>query len=222
MAETAADAEWRLYTDRMTRLGTGFSLGRSTRRCAATGRELAPGDACIAVLVDDESAAGARRLDFCPEAWERATQRPRAMIAFWRTHVSDPGRKERAQLLDDDTLRDLFEQTDPAAGMGSLEGTGDLSGAGADAGSPSGNAERRAALRYVLALMMIRRRLLIVDGSSANVMHIRARGAAKPPEGPPLVDVIDPGVDEATIISVMAELDGDGPGAGSAAAGGAA
>jgi len=55
----------------------------------------------------------------------------------------------------------------------------------------------------------MRRRLLVLESNRPGVMLVRPRGVPRPPEGPPLIEVIDPGVDESTIISVIAELEGD-------------
>lgn len=105
-------------------------------------------------------------------------------------------------LLDDAGLLDLFEQLDAPSTL---------------TASPSDNppespeqARAREAFRFILALMLVRKRILICESSQADRITVRvrqtstehARGAAPLPP----VEVIDPGMDERTLADVTARL----------------
>ncbi len=168
------------------------------------------GEQYIATLQDDGAASPPRRADYSEEAW-RSGPRPRGVLAFWRAHIHTPGQSAPKHALDDATLTDLFEQTGEAGGAFDVaDATSTPDAPSDDASSSAPDPHRHLALRFVLALLMMRRRLLILESNRPGVMLVRHRGVPKPPEGPALIEVIDPGVDESTIISVIAELEGDG------------
>jgi hypothetical protein len=108
-----------------------FEVQRCTRRCAATGRELAPGDVCYSVLAV-EGAEVVRR-DFCREAWTGA---PNSALSWWKTAVPSPTAK-KIKLAPNDVLLGLFDEL----------------------------ADRidQQDLRYVLTLLLVRRRVLRLD-----------------------------------------------------------
>lgn len=167
--------------------GTQYSITSPTRRCAATERELATGEPFVAVLAQDLELDQFVRLDYSAQAWNAGARprRPLVVLGLWRSTVPEPGAKKR-MLIDDAALLDLFEQT----GEGS---------AGAEPGEGS---RERGAFRFVLALILLRKRLLIQEGSKGRTMLVRPKGTPRPPEGPDLIEVEDPGLDEATIVRV--------------------
>ena len=130
----------------------GLVIGRSTGRCAVTDRELVPGEACFTALVrpipDPEAPASDRpvfdRLDFDPDHWEPARQSgdlDDRLLCWWRTEVPEPGGR-RNLFVDDETLVDLFARLEEEAD------------------------ESRLAFRFVLGLILLRRRKLrVVDRS---------------------------------------------------------
>lgn len=226
----------------MSRFASSYTLGRPTRRCAATSRELAVGESYIATLHDEPSPNPPRRVDYSLEAWrEVSTASTPGLLAFWKATVPDPHRKHEHVVLDDDALTDLFEQTENGSiedvaepdGSGQAAGTSGVTeavgasdasvGATSSAGSTVSTAstapaidaaliaQRRAALRFVVALLMIRRKLLVLETTRPGLMLVRHKSTPRPPEGPALIEVRDPGVDEATVISVIAELEGNAP-----------
>ena len=166
--------------------GTAYETGRPTGVCAATGRPLDVGERFVAVLVEPKAGAGGTvgghagldRLDFSVAAWDDGRRPEGEVFAFWRSVVAAPGARKR-QLVDDAALVDLFEQLD-----GATEG-------------------RKVAFRYLLALVLVRKRLLHMEGTrtrdGSSVLLVRAKGAALPPErggdGPALIEVVDPGLD---------------------------
>lgn len=167
---------------------SSYPIGRGQRTCFATGQALNPGERFIAALVE-APGGGIERRDYSLAAWESGPRpvKEGALIGFWRT-VVPPAEAGRKVMLDDETMLDLFEQT-PA------------------------DQPKRASLRFVLALMMVRRRVLLQEGVREGAMLLRRSGEPRPPEGPPLIEVRDPGLDEATVAEVVAELEGLSAGA---------
>lgn len=171
--------------------GTQYTIAAPTRRCAATGRELAVGEAFVAVLAQSRENEEFVRLDYGQEAWSSGArpERDLVVLGFWRGVMSEPGAK-RKLLIDDQSLVELFEQS------------GDESG-------EQGDSAERAAFRYVLALILLRKRLIVQEGSKGKggrTMLVRVRGVARPPEGPAYLEVADPGLDEAAIVRVTERL----------------
>src|SRR4051812_41973872 len=79
-----------------------YQIQASSRRCAATGRELRPGEAYYSVLLDREGKFV--RLDYAAEAW---AGRPEEAFSFWKARV--PARAgERKLVIDDDLLLECF------------------------------------------------------------------------------------------------------------------
>ena len=141
------------------------------------------------------------------------------MFAVWRARVPMAGEKRRL-LADDDVLLEVFDQMTETVGSGS---GGQGGGGGGD-----GRAE---SFRFVLALLLVRKKLLVLERTTRDALFVRHRGVAKPPpagDGPALIEVADPGLspDDAAALAgaldvVMAEplAEGDG-GVGGEAGGG--
>lgn len=159
-----------------------YEFGRLTRQCAATGRALAPGEPYVAALFESHESEALERRDYSAEAWD-SPSRPARVFAHWRATVPAPNARPR-QLIDDDALISLFEQ---------LEAEHDA---------------KRLAFRFALALILIRKRVLIdagrrEDRAGGSVMLVRAR--ADGPEGR-VMEVADPGMNPATIAEVTDQV----------------
>ncbi|MBX3357207.1 MAG: hypothetical protein KF745_02145 [Phycisphaeraceae bacterium] len=167
----------------MTRMVRGnFQIGSNTGVCAATGSALGPGDRFVAVLLEHDETEELVRVDYSADAWDSGARPPRPDLVFatWRAVVAAPDAKRRV-LVDDAALVDLFEQL-------------------ADTTEP-----RRLAFRYVLALILIRKRLLVCEATRGSTMLVRPKGPRD--EGTPAAtEVIDPGLDDATILDVTEQL----------------
>ena len=198
---------------------TAYSIGSPTRICAASGRPLAEGERYVAVLAQPRDRDEFIRLDFAQAAWD-AGSRPgdgRAMLGHWRGTVNG-GDAKRRLFVDDDSLLELFERS----GEESAEAMPD--------GGTQADGTTRLAFRFVLALILLRKRLLIQEGSSGKggkTMLVRPKGVPKPPEGPALVEVIDPGMSDELVAKVSEQLravltDSDAPTVAGPAKGGAA
>jgi hypothetical protein len=107
-----------------------YQIQPPTRRCAATGRKLRPGEKFYTLLLDQ----GGKfiRQDYSSEAWQGP---PEGTFSFWTGRV--PAQEEnRRPRIDDDLLVDCFHR---------LEGQNDPG---------------RVNFRYVLALLLMRRKRL--------------------------------------------------------------
>ncbi|MBG81190.1 MAG: hypothetical protein CMJ39_10860 [Phycisphaerae bacterium] len=157
-----------------------YPVSKSTGRCAAREVELEPGVSCVATLSEMEGE-GLKRLDYSQEAWDEGT-RPEGLFSFWKTVVPDRDAPKN-QLVDDHVLVMIFEQL-------------------ADDDTP-----RRVALRFVLALILMRKRLLRFLGrredDAAVIWLMRPKGS--PPDAPP-VEVIDPGLGDDDVLALSEQL----------------
>lgn len=108
-----------------------FEVQRCTRRCAASDREIAPGETCYSVL--EVQGVDVVRRDYAPDAWAGA---PAAAIGWWQTTVPKPN-ANKVKLAPNDVLLALFDEL---------------------AEQPE-----RQDLRYVLTLLLVRRRVLRIE-----------------------------------------------------------
>lgn len=154
-----------------------YEVGQVGERCAVTGRSLEPGAAFIAVLVEPEPGAPLLRHDVAQEAWD-AGSRPERVFAYWRGVVGQRASSSRP-VIDGPALIELFEQLEERP------------------------EPKAAALRYVLGLVLIRKRMLVVAGSAGDgALLVRPSGA---PEAEPWT-LADPGLDEAASSAIADEL----------------
>lgn len=167
----------------MSRISTTWDIGRSSGACAATGAPLAPGAACIVALVEreDDPSAPLARLDFSEAGWD-SPARPKGVIAYWRATVPLPDEKRRG-FVDDQTLLDLFERL------------------GGD------DRPHRVRFRFVLMLLLVRKRLLRVTGTElkdgVETWSVLPKGAA---EGEVPTAVLNPRLDDETTREVTEQL----------------
>jgi hypothetical protein len=172
----------------MSRLsGDSYSISRPTGHCAHTGEPLRPGDRFVAALAERAEEEGFERLDYSAQAWD-AGARPERLFGFWRAVMPEADEKPKL-FIDDDGLLALFE---------SLLDEADDEGE---------TAAKRDAFRWVLTLILLRRRLLRQVAASLRdgrrVLQLRMKGS--PPEATP-VEVADPGMDEAAAAAAADQL----------------
>jgi hypothetical protein len=113
---------------------TDYQIQPNTRRCAASGRELQPGERYYSVLA--EEGGKFVRKDYAGDAWQGP---PPGAFGFWAGRVPPPQGKRR-QPIDDDVLLDCLQR---------LEGQEEPG---------------RVKFRYVAALLLLRRRRLRLEG----------------------------------------------------------
>jgi len=136
----------------MSQLQNSYDIQRPTGVCAATGRELAPGQTVYTVLVDppaEDRAEDQRkpdengelpmlRVDVSAEAWDSGF-RPPHLFGYWRATVPEANEKKKL-LVGDAAIQELMLSMDEAT------------------------EPKQLAFRYVLALILLRKKLLRHDG----------------------------------------------------------
>ncbi|RMH14332.1 MAG: hypothetical protein D6695_01555 [Planctomycetota bacterium] len=164
---------------------SAYSVARPTRQCAATGQPINPGETFVSTLVERPGDDDLIRLDFSVSAWNEGARPkpPLRLFGFWKTVLAD-AQTNANPLLDDEDLLDLFDQ------LGETED------------------DRRVAFRFVLALILIRKRLLVYEGgvpatgSTPGVLRVRRRGD----KSDELTEVVDPGMDDQTVEAVTEQI----------------
>lgn len=146
-----------------------WDVGKVGGQCAQCATELPPGALCWAALVEVRSLSAAQddskiptspwqRLNFCPECWNSG-KRPTApveMFSFWKTLVPESQKKAKT-FVDDTVLLDLFNR------LADREDVLDLR------------------FRFVLALLLMRKRLLKYEGTSPLPEPLKTKYAALTP-----------------------------------------
>ena len=153
----------------MDRFRNSQSIARPTGLCAITGENLLPNTQAIAVLCEREGDEHFDRFDYSLLAWEEKGP-PERIFSHWKYVVPDKNVKTGI-IIDDEVLLDLFERLS--------------------------NDERpqRIAFRYILALVLIRKRklqllnrekdekgekwLLRFRGTDADTIEVRNPGIAE-------------------------------------------
>lgn len=171
----------------MSRMATTYEFGRRTGVCAATGRPLVPGEHYVAALIEKkpEEGEGLLRADYSEDAWA-SSPRPEGLFAFWRT-TADDSKSDGPKFIDDAALLEMFQQLDGAT------------------------EPKRVAFRYVLALLLIRKRLLVAAGQRRGVMLVQEKlsgpGSVAAQAKAPTIEVIDPALDAETVEDVTRQLE---------------
>lgn len=178
--ETRAQSSQGGYNEPMSRADSQYDIGRATNHCAATGEAIEPGETYIATLSASSDDGVFERRDYKLSAWD-AGDRPERLFSFWKTRAGERG--EPKPFLDDEILLNLFDRL-------------------ADDDSP-----KRVAFRFVLGLMLIRKKLLRFDHSERRgeqeVWLIRRRGV---PANHPAEEMINPELDEEAVAGVTDQL----------------
>jgi hypothetical protein len=167
---------------------SSYEIARPSGVCAASGERIAPGAPYVAVLVEREGQEGMERLDYAAERWDAGARPgpPLRVFGSWRAVMHDASAPQRA-FIDDEALLDLLER---------LEG----------AQEPS-----RLSFRYVLTLLLVRKRLLKFEGArqagdgTHRLMLVRRATPAGATPGP-LLEVADPCMDEGAIAAAVEQL----------------
>ena len=151
-----------------------YQIQPNTRRCAQSGRELVAGERYFAVLFEQEERLV--RQDYSAEAWRGP---PARAFSFWTGRVPPADSASRPR-FDDDMLMDCFAR---------LEGDTE---------------PRKVSFRYVVALLLLRRRRLKLEQTlretGATVLSLRCprSGAAH--------RVVDPGLSEDELEKVQEDV----------------
>ena len=129
-----------------------YEVSRCTRRCAATDRELQPGEAFYSVLVPNGGQV--QRQDISAAEWQGP---PEKALGWWKSVMPDASQR-KPQWAPQEVMLEYFEglENDPS----------------------------REDLRYVLALLLVRRRVLRLEaeesdaaGRTVQVLHCPRKDA---------------------------------------------
>ena len=156
-----------------------YEIARVSGCCRGCGRALEPNEEMVAAIFDEGQAF--RREDFCMGCWQGRHETTRDAFSFWRSRVPTPQQAKKRVFVDDAVLIDFFDKLAGATESGKLN------------------------FRFVLALMLMRKRLLAYEGSSKDeagqeVWNMRFKNQPQP------VQVVFPSLDEQQIATVTAEL----------------
>jgi len=112
-----------------------WQINKPIGECFGTGRKIEAGEDYFAALV--EVQAGFQRHDFCAEYWE--SQKPQ-VFCYWKTRLAEPDKKKQL-FVDDKMLMSFFDRL------------------------AAETEQARVNFRFVLALILMRRRRLKYDSS---------------------------------------------------------
>jgi hypothetical protein len=155
---------------------TDYDIQAPSRVCAASGRELKPGDRFFAVLA--EVGGKLARTDFAADAWPGA---PKDAVAYWSGKVPPAGQKPKKPVINDELLLDCFDRLKESTDPDGLN------------------------FRYVATLLLMRRKRFKFEDASRDdqgrdVLIVRdARGGA-------VHDVIDPRLTDEQVAAVQTEV----------------
>ena len=199
-----------------------YDIQRPTGHCTATGQLLEPGQTYVAALVEVDGqaadtlasqptidqersavenknkkrgnsktnspsaksdSAGLKRVDVSLEAWEQG-HRPDRLFSYWRSTVPQPHEKKKL-FVDDEVLMDLLTR------LGDHE------------------QPERQSFRFVLALVLMRKRLLRYEcsekrtdecGQEREWWQMKPKGSDQP------IDVLNPQINDEQIQKVTEQL----------------
>ncbi len=154
-----------------------YDIARPDGLCSACGRQFQVAQEFMATIRQVED--GFARQDFCLDCWGDGRDEP-AIIGVWRSRI--PKAKEKKKLfVGDDVLMSFFRRL-------------------AETDEPA-----RLTFRYVLTLILMRKKLLTYDGMATDeqgrdVWKVHVRG------GDEAHEVVDPHMDEDQILRVSGDL----------------
>jgi hypothetical protein len=83
---------------------TDYEVGRPTRHCAASERELQPGESFYSALIRDGTEL--RRVDYATEAWQGP---PEGSVGWWKSQIPEPGAR-RPHWAPNDVMLEFFDE----------------------------------------------------------------------------------------------------------------
>src|SRR5438105_3601283 len=152
-----------------------YELTRPAGKCVLSGRDIPPGEKFMAAL--RETPLGFERLDISLDAWPDFDRKD--VVGFWQTTMPTAEQKKKL-FVDDEVLCELFARL-------------------SDATEPA-----KINFRFVLGLILMRKKLLIYDTSRIEnqqdlwTMHFKGREDK--------LDMINPRLDESAMAEVSQQL----------------
>jgi len=151
-----------------------WEINKPLGQCYGTERKIEHGEEYFAALVETEE--GLQRRDFCAEYWE--SQKPE-VFCYWKTRLPEPGRKKQL-FVDDQMLMTFFERLEKET------------------------EQEKINFRFVLALILMRKRLLKYDDmrteNDKEIWRLRIVGDKQ------IVEVVNPHLDEEQIEQLSSQI----------------
>ena len=154
-----------------------YNITKTGGLCTGCEKQLEPGEEYTATVreTDEEFL----REDFCDSCWQQQAEDIPGRFGVWKTKVPLPKEKKKV-FVDDELLVNFFHR---------LDGTED---------------EDRINFRFVLALVLMRKKVLNYEGNrqeqGREVWLMRAKGSSD------TYEVVDPHLDEEKIAQVIENL----------------
>jgi hypothetical protein len=151
-----------------------WMIDKPLGKCAATGKEIMPGEDYYAALVQNEQ--GFARRDFCADYWN---QNKPVVFCYWKTKL--PTTEQKKQLfIDDDMLLAFFDRL-------KLE-----------------TEQEKINFRFVLALVLMRRRRLKYDSSRTEegkeIWRLKITGSQD------FAEVVNPNLGEQQVSQLTSQI----------------
>lgn len=154
----------------------GYDVPKPIGACAVCGEAIAPESEFVTTV--RETATGLERLDVSLKCWEGFDRT--GLLGFWHATMPLPGEEKRKLFVDDEVLSQLFERL-------------------ADAQEPL-----KVQFRFVLGLILMRKRLIVYEGSrhetDRDFWIVRMKGKEEH------LDLIDPKLNEQQVAEVSQQL----------------
>jgi hypothetical protein len=151
-----------------------WEIDKPLGQCSGTGRKIEPGEEYFAALIETDE--GLKRRDFCADYWQG--KKP-DVFCYWKTKLPQPDQKKHV-FIDDEMLMTFFERL-------AVE-----------------NEQEKVNFRFVLALILMRKRRLKYDSSKIEdgkeIWRLRVVGEKE------CVDVVNPHLDEEQIEQLSSQI----------------
>jgi hypothetical protein len=154
-----------------------WEVDKPLGQCYSTGRKIEPGEEYFGALVEIEE--GLQRRDFCADYWE--SEKPN-VFCYWRSKLPCPDEKKQL-FVDDNMLMAFFERLEHETG------------------------QEKVNFRFVLALILMRKRLLKYDATrdeeDKEIWRLRIVGNKSTDN---MVEVINPHLDEEQVSQLSSQI----------------
>jgi hypothetical protein len=154
-----------------------WEINKPLGLCSGTGRKIEPGEEYFGALVEVQE--GLQRRDFCADYWESG--RPE-VFCYWKSRLPHPDEKKQL-FVDDNMLMSFFERLENETG------------------------QEKVNFRFVLALILMRKRLLKYDTTrdedGKEIWRLRIVGDKSTHNR---VEVINPHLDEEQIRQLSSQI----------------
>ncbi len=151
-----------------------WEIDKPLGQCSGSGKKIEYGEEYFAALV--ETAEGLARRDFCADYWQAAKPN---VFCYWRTRLPQPDEKKH-KFIDDEMLMAFFERL------------------------AQETEQERINFRFVLALVLMRKRRLKYDSSKIEgdkeIWRLRIAGEKE------YVEVTNPNLDDEQIKQLTSQI----------------